>query len=75
MDPGYVKASYLTIFPYFIAFGLSFFLSDIPLEKSDEMYIIRNLFFWFMEIKNMILFLISSALILETTHTISIFYN
>ena len=69
------EAAFLTVFPYLIAFGLSFFLIDIPFEKSNDKYTVKNLFSDLWKQKNMILFLISSALILETTHTISIFYN
>lgn len=69
------KAAFLTIFPYLIAFGLSFFLNDIPVEKRGNSHHLRSLFSDLWKQKRIILFLISTAFILETTHTISVFYN
>lgn len=67
-------AALYTILPYFIAFLLSFFLEDIPMEGSSHMGI-KDAFSLLYQQKRHILFLIASALLLETTHTISVFYS
>ena len=67
-------AALCTIFPYLIAFLLSFFLEDIPMEGSSHMGI-KDAFSLLFQQKRHILFLIASALLLETTHTISVFYS
>lgn len=67
-------AALCTIFPYLIAFLLSFFLEDIPMEGSSHMGI-KDAFSLLYQQKRHILFLIASALLLETTHTISVFYS
>ena len=67
-------AALCTIFPYLIAFLLSFFLEDIPMEGSSHLGI-KDAFSLMYQQKRHILFLIASALLLETTHTISVFYS
>lgn len=63
-----------TIFPYAFAFILSFFLEDLPLETTSHTSI-KDCFIVLWKQKHFFLFLIASSFILETTHTITIFYS
>lgn len=67
-------AAMWTIVPYTLAFGLSFFLQDIPLERKSS-FPFQDIRLLWQQQKKMIWFLIACALVLETTHTIAVFYS
>lgn len=72
----YAKAGLWTIYPYALAFLLTLCLKDVKMTQKNALPAsIRSLFQSFMKQKHMILFLIASACLTETTHTIYVFYN
>lgn len=72
----YLKAALWTIYPYTIAFILTFFLQDVHMEKeTSEKISLRDFPRFFFSMKTILLFLIAAALLTETTHTLGVFYN
>ena len=63
----------VTIIPYFLAFLLSFFLIDVEYKKEhiSIMESIKNAF----KSKEIFIFVISMAIVSETTHSICVFLN
>lgn len=70
-----IKMSALaTIFPYFIAFILTFFIYDIKDDQKSNMTL-NTLFHSLKDHKEILLVLMSSVLLTDTTHTLTVFYN
>ena len=67
-------AAFATIFPFAIQLVLTFFITDYPTQNEEIVtlkQITRNIFNY----KTIILVLLASVLLTETTHILTIFYN
>lgn len=76
IQENYSIAGLWTIYPYAVAFLLTFFLEDVDRQKEESTSISFHDFSqFFISMKAMLLFLVGAALLTETTHTIGVFYN
>lgn len=67
-------AAFYTIIPYGVAFLLSFLLKDVKGESSESLGIINNLK-CILEKTNILIFVISIALVTEVVQSITVFLN
>ena len=67
-------SGYLTIFPYLLAFVLTLFLDDIKKEKTVHIPVLGHLAKVIND-KSLLLFLLASTLLCETTHELNTFLN
>lgn len=63
-----------TVIPYFFAFILTLFLDDIQ-ETQEKHTSLKSVFATLWKNKSIMIVLLASVLLTETTHTITIFYN
>lgn len=69
------KTALLTIYTYGMAFVFTFFLEDVSSKSNNYQISFKELPKYINNIKNIFIFIIVSALLTETTHTLNTFYN
>ena len=71
-----LKSGVWTIYPYALAFLLTFFLKDVKGKNDNITSFSKEGFSYCLKsLKKMFLFLIAATLLTETTHTLGVFYN
>ena len=75
MTENFALTGMWTTITYGIAFVLTWFLTDVPYEKGEEVSSLKDMFRLFSQYKPYLLFLLVCALSHEAMHLISVFYN
>lgn len=66
-------SAFYTIFPHFAAFVLTFFIKDVPVEKSENK--IKNSFIKILENKNLLLLVLVFSIAGEVVQSMTVFLN